>query len=111
LIQQSNALFAKKGLSAFINVSNTNWLAAYTFKNKMGEIDNGMRTLMLQEMIKRGILFQGAMVPCFSHQSADVDFFIEAMSESCEMYAQALEKGYQHYLVGEPTRPVFRKFL
>ena len=40
---------------------------------------------MLQEMIKRGVLFQGVLVPCFSHTKADVDFFIEAMTESLEV--------------------------
>jgi glutamate-1-semialdehyde 2,1-aminomutase len=56
-------------------------------------------------------LFQGVFVPCFSHTKTDVDFFAEAMSESLEVYSMALEKGYQHYLVGEPTKPVFRKIL
>lgn len=111
LIQKSNELFAKKGMSSFMSASTTNWMVAYTFKNKDGVVDNGMRTLMLQEMIKRGVLFQGVMVPCFSHVNADMDFFIEAMSESIDTYTMALEKGYQQFLVGEPTKPVFRKIL
>ena len=86
-------------------------MVAYGFKNKDGQICNGMRTLMLQEMIKRGILFQGVLVPCYSHQKTDVDFFIEAMTESLDIYTMALEKGYKEFLIGEPTKPVFRKIL
>lgn len=111
LIKKSNELFNKKGLASFLNVSSTNWMVAYTFKNKEGNVDNGMRTLMLQEMIKRGVLFQGVLVPSFSHQKQDVDYFIDAMRESLDVYSMALEKGYKEFLVGEPTKPVFRKIL
>jgi glutamate-1-semialdehyde 2,1-aminomutase len=111
LINESKALFAKKGLSEFLAVSESNWMVAYTFKNKLEQVDNGYRTMMLQEMIKRGVLFQGVLVPCFSHQKSDIDFFIEAMGESLDIYTQALEKGYEHFLVGEPTKAVFRKIL
>lgn len=111
LIKKSNELFASKGLSSFLSVSNTNWMVAYTFKNKEGQVDNGMRTLMLQEMIKRGVLFQGVLVPCFSHNTSDVDFFIEAMRESLSVYEMALENGYKEFLIGEPTKSVFRKVL
>lgn len=111
LIKESKALFAKKGLKDFLEVSESNWMVAYTFKNKLGQVDNGFRTLMLQEMIKRGVLFQGVLVPCFSHTKSDIELFVEAMGESLDVYVQALEKGYEHYLIGEPTKPVFRKIL
>lgn len=111
LIQKSKDLFQQKGMKDSINISETNWMVAYTFKNKEQQVDNGYRTLMLQEMIKRGVLFQGVLVPCFSHTKADIDFFVEALSESIDVYTMALEKGYQQYLIGEPTKPVFRKIL
>jgi glutamate-1-semialdehyde aminotransferase len=111
LIQIMKKLLATKGMTNFISVSTTNWMVAFGFKNKEGIVDNGLRTLMLQEMIKRGILFQGIFVPCFSHTQSDVDFFTEAMNESIDVYTLALENGYQHYLVGEPTKAVFRKIL
>lgn len=111
LINKTREAVLKAGLSEFILVSDSNWMVAFSFKNKAGVVDNGFRTLMLQEMIKRGILFQGVFVPCFSHAKSDVDFFIEALTESMAVYVQALEKGYEHYLIGEPTKPVFRKIL
>jgi hypothetical protein len=66
---------------------------------------------MLQEMIKRGVLFQGVFIPCFSHQKQEVDFFMEALDESLGVYSKALEAGYEKFLVGEPAKPVFRKYL
>src|SRR5438445_7553434 len=86
LIDSVNALLAKRGMQDFIAVSPTNWMPAFSFKNKDKAVDNGMRTLFLQEMIKRGVLFQGTFVPCFSHQMSDVDYFVEAFAESLDVY-------------------------
>jgi spore coat polysaccharide biosynthesis protein SpsF len=66
---------------------------------------------MLQEMIKRGVLFQGIFAPCFSHTEDDVQHFTTCFGESLEVYKCAIEQGYEKYLVGEPARPVFRKTL
>ena len=104
-------LAEKKSLSSFAQVTPTNWLQAFIFKNKKGEPCPGMRTLMLQEMIKRGILFQGILYPTFSHTKNDVDFFMEAMGESLDVMANALEAGYEKFLIGQPIKPVFRKKL
>lgn len=111
LIKSSREAIAKKGLSHLISTSDTNWLVAYSFKNRDGVVDNGFRTLMLQEMIKRGVLFQGVLVPCYSHQKIDIEFFVGAFNESLDVYTNALESGYEKFLVGEPTKPVFRKIL
>lgn len=111
LIIKARKIISNKGLSNHIEISDTNWMVAFTFKNKETKVDNGYRTLMLQEMIKRGILFQGVLVPCFSHTKSDVDFFTEALNESLDVYTNALESGFDKFLVGEPTKPVFRKIL
>jgi spore coat polysaccharide biosynthesis protein SpsF len=65
----------------------------------------------MQEMIRRGVLFQGAFVPCFSHTQEDVDYFVEAFDQALAVYKEALERGYEALLVGEPAKPVFRKYL
>ena len=63
----------------------------------------------MQEMIKRGVLFQGAFVPCFSHTKEDVAYFVEAFSQSLNVYKNAITEGYEKYLIGKPAKPVFRK--
>ena len=70
-----------------------------------------MRTLFMQEMIKRGVLFQGSFMPCFSHNEKDVAFFADAFASSIAVYKNALKEGYVKYLVGEPVKPVFRKYI
>ncbi len=111
LIKNARDLIVRKGLTSYIDISETNWMVAFSFKNKEANVDNGFRTLMLQEMIKRGVLFQGVFVPCFSHQKNDLEYFMEALTESLDVYEKALEKGFEKFLVGEPTKPVFRKIL
>ena len=88
-------------------------MPVFTFSdsdNKM-EASAGMRTLALQEMIKRGILFQGLFSPCFSHTQKDVDFFADTYNDMLQVYKKALADGYEKYLIGLPAKPVFRKFL
>jgi glutamate-1-semialdehyde aminotransferase len=110
-IQKNRAVIAKHGLEAFVQVLGGNWMPYMLFKNKQGEICNGMRTLVMQEMIARGVLFQSALTPCFSHTEADMEVFAQALDETLVVYAQALDDGYEQHLVGEAAKPVFRKLL
>lgn len=98
-------------MNNYVDYQAADWMQLFIFKNKEMKVCNGMRTLMLQEMIRRGVLFQGAFVPCFSHTDEDLDYFSRAFELSLEVYRLALENGYQAYLVGGPTKPVFRKFI
>jgi glutamate-1-semialdehyde aminotransferase len=111
MIAQCNKVIDENKLSDYISVTPVNWMQAFTFRNNKKEICSGSRTLAMQEMIKRGILYQGAFVPCFSHTEKDVAYFADAFNESLQVYKKALEDGYEKYLTGEPVKPVFRKIL
>lgn len=100
-----------KSLEKYIHLYECNWFPVLAFKGKDGNDCQGMRTLAMQEMIKRGVLFQGAFTPCFSHQKSDVDYFVNAFEEMLDIYSSALELGYEKYLVGRKCKPVFRKYL
>ena len=102
---------AAKGLSEFVSVGDTDWWPIFTFKDKEQKVSLAMKTLMMQEMIDRGILFNGFFVPCFSHTESDVEFFITALNESLSVYADALDSGYEKFLNGPVIKPVFRKYL
>ena len=106
-----NEIIASLGLTTNINISDTPWMPAFNFKNKEGNPDAGMRTLFMQEMIRNGVLFQGVFVPSYSHNNEEVEFFTTAFEQSCLVYKDALEDGFEKYLIGEPAKPVFRKYL
>ena len=111
LAAESAAAVRARGLERAITVVPCEGMPTFLFRDRSGRIDNGLRTLFMQEMIARGVLFQGIFVPTWSHTPADVAQFVDAASGALEIYARALDDGYARHLVGEPTKPVFRKML
>lgn len=107
----SRKCITEKGLEKYISVTDTDWWPIFTFKDNDGNVSLGMKTLIMQEMIRRGVLFIGTFVPCFSHTEADVEFFINALTESLDIYPMALEGGFNKFLEGPVIKPVFRKYL
>lgn len=107
----SRKIIAEKGLEKYISVTDTDWWPIFTFRDRECNVSLGMKTLMMQEMISRGVLFIGTFIPCFSHTEADVDFFINALTESLAIFEKALESGFEKFLVGPVIKPVFRKYL
>lgn len=111
LIEKCLKAIIENKLEDYVRITPVNWMQIFSFRNCKKEICSGSRTLMMQEMIKRGILYQGAFIPCFSHTEKDVNYFSEAFNDSLEVYKRSLEEGYEKYLIGAPVKPVFRKTL
>lgn len=111
LIHGCKEAILKAGVSHLVDIVPCNWLVVFNFKDKDGLLSPAMRTLAMQEMIKRGILFQGAFVPCFSHSFEDVNYFIDAFSETINILKRASIEGVETLLVGVEVKPVFRKIL
>lgn len=68
-----------------------------------------LRTLFLQETIKRGILAP-SLVVSYSHTDTDIDRTLDVIHDALFVYRKALEEGVQKYLLGRPVKPAFRKF-
>lgn len=111
LIEKCSAIIAKHALQKEIKLIGGEWMPVFTFFDQKESASAGLRTLVMQEMIKRGVLFQGVFVPCFSHTEQDVDFFAKAFDETLSVYRNALDEGFENYLIGKPAKPVFRKIL
>ncbi|GAB4139944.1 MAG: glutamate-1-semialdehyde 2,1-aminomutase [Bacteroidia bacterium] len=105
------ALLEKHQLTEYMDQLQFNWHASLGFRNSEKQPCFGMRTLFNQEVIKRGVLFQGIFCPCFSHTEADVQHILWAFDEAMEVYRKALEEGYRKYLTGPEIKPVFRKLI
>ena len=110
-VNETNKIIQEKNLTELVSLYDSNWMPILGFKNVKGEVCNGMRTYVLQELIKKGVLCQGMFIPCFSHTKADVGVFSEALDFALTNYTRISEEGYEKHLVGEPTKPVFRKYL
>jgi glutamate-1-semialdehyde aminotransferase len=111
LIMKCKMTIKNLGASHFVDIIPCNWLVVFNFLDKQGQNDSSMRTLAMQEMIRRGVLFQGAFVPCFSHTLEDVEYFVEAFDETLKVLLEAEKIGIENKLVGEAVKPVFRKYI
>lgn len=97
-------------LEQFIEVRASPWRLVTVCRDNQGRISLPYRTLFLQEMIGRGVLYQGIFLPCFAHTDEDISLILSAFQSSCEVYRQAIEHGLDGLLIGPATRPVFRKY-
>ncbi len=111
LIELCQFIVNESNIVQYIQIISAEWLPVFVFKNSNGEVSSGYRTLFLQEMIRRGVLFQGIFLSSLSHTDDDIYYFAKAFQESVKVYEKALEEGYEKYLSGEPAKPVFRKLL
>jgi glutamate-1-semialdehyde aminotransferase len=69
-----------------------------------------MKSLVQQEMIKRGILWGGFHNMSFSHTDEDVEYTLKVYREVLPILKKAVdENNVAGYLKGEPVEPVFRK--
>ncbi len=67
-----------------------------------------VKSLIQQEMMKRGVLFNGSNFICGAHTEADIDLAIEAYEASFEILSSALPDGIEGLLEGPPLTPAFR---
>ena len=68
-----------------------------------------MRTLFLQETIRRGVLMP-SLVVSYSHGDDDIDLTVEAIDGALAIYRRALDDGVERYLVGRPSQTVYRAY-
>ena len=69
-----------------------------------------MKSLVQQEMIKRGILWGGFHNMSFSHSDADIEYTLQAYRRITPILKKhSEENNVKGYLRGEPVGPVFRK--
>ena len=109
--EAARASIAAHGLDGYIEPHVASWRVVFVFKDKARQASAELRTLMLQEMIGRNVLYQGVFLPCYTHTDADIAHVIAAFDASCRVYRQALDHGVENLLVGEAARPVFRKYV
>ncbi|WBO85368.1 glutamate-1-semialdehyde 2,1-aminomutase [Hymenobacter yonginensis] len=79
----------------------------YTTRDAHGQHSAALRTLFLQETMRRGLLMPSLIVN-YSHTPAIINQVLERLYEVLGVYRRALEDGVEHYLAGEPVKSVYR---
>jgi glutamate-1-semialdehyde aminotransferase len=69
-----------------------------------------MKSLVQQELIRRGVLWAGFHNLSFSHSATDIEHLMLAYREALGVLREALSRGkVREALLGEPVEPVFRR--
>jgi len=69
-----------------------------------------MKSLVQQELLKRGILWAGYHAVSFSHGAEEIEKTLAAYREALEILHRAIEEeNIRKYLQGPPVQPVFRR--
>ena len=107
-----NEIITRHGLQSCLELIGYACFFALICRNASGHADDALRTLMMQEMIARGVLFQSVFYATWSHQQPELDVMAQAFDESCAVYKQAIAAGScDGLLIGPPAKPVFRKTI
>lgn len=79
------------------------------FSDPAGEIPMlHLKSMFQQEVIKRGILFNGNHMTTYSHSDEDIEYTLKVYREALEIFAQVLDgMSVLDALQGRPIQPIF----
>ena len=97
------------GVQGFFDLAGRPCNLVYGTRDETGQRSQAFRALFLQELIRRGVLAPSFVVS-FSHSDRDIDQTAEIAHEALCIYRKALDEGVDKYLVGEPVKPVYRRY-
>lgn len=106
-----------KGINSFAEKAGVNFRitgkpprGGISAKNANGEDDLLLKSVFLQETVKRGILYGGPVFISYSHSKEDIERTIEASCEAISVLKEAAACGEpEKFLEGEPIGVVFRQ--
>jgi glutamate-1-semialdehyde 2,1-aminomutase len=109
LYEEGNAISARRGLPAHFKIFGQPQCLLYATLDTDLKSSQGFRTLFLQETIRRGILMP-SLVVSYAHTDEDIDRTLDAIDGALEIYARALEDGFEAHLTGRPSQMVYRAY-
>jgi glutamate-1-semialdehyde aminotransferase len=106
--QRMKVILDKQGLNSQIQVFECDWMPGIDFKDASNALM--LKTIIIQEMVKQRVLFQGVFVPCYRHTKNDVEIFCIAFEKALEYLKNHLYNNGPG-LIGDPVKPVFRQIV
>lgn len=99
----------RAGVGAHVPILGPPCCLVFGSRDGEGKPSQPFRTLLMQELVRRGILAT-SLVVSYSHTEADVEATIEAFAEAFVVYRKALDEGIEKHLCGRPVQPAVRRF-
>jgi glutamate-1-semialdehyde aminotransferase len=99
------------GLGSWVEVSGAAPRIVVTIREpSLPEAGSGLaaKTLVQQELVKRGVLFNGSNFICLAHAREDIDLAIAAYGEAFALLREGLDGDLLGMLEGGLLRPAFR---
>ena len=109
LKQQAEEVIRRHDLSESVKIVGKPCCLSYATLDQDGRPSQGLRSLFLQETIRRGVLMP-SLVVSYSHSEEDIDLTVAAIDGALEVYRRALETDVDQYLVGRPSQIVYRRY-
>jgi glutamate-1-semialdehyde 2,1-aminomutase len=104
-----NAAAAEAGIAAHLSVVGRPSCQVFRTLDADGRPSQGMRTLFLAEILRRGVLGQSYVISA-AHTDADVARTVEAARAAAVTYRKALEIGRpEEFFHGRPVAPGHRR--
>jgi glutamate-1-semialdehyde 2,1-aminomutase len=102
-------VIAARGLEGHVGVFGKPCNLVYFTRDAERKDSQYFRALLLQELIKAGVIAP-SLVVSYSHSDVDIDRTVAAFDSALAVYRRALDEGVERYLVGGPTKSVYRAY-
>ena len=109
LIDGMNSISKDLGINNYFYVEGVPVSPNYVVKDREGNVSLPLRTLFSQEMITNNVLMPWIAIS-YAHTEEELNYTLEATRKSLQVVKKAIQEGTEKYLMGDPIKPVFRKF-
>jgi glutamate-1-semialdehyde 2,1-aminomutase len=109
LMEGLNSVSRENGIADYFEALGYPCSPYFVCKDATREPSAAFRTLLLQEMVRNGVLMT-YIAPSTAHGDAEINATLEAARKSCAVYARALNDGVDRFLEGPIVKPVFRRY-
>lgn len=103
------AAAVEAGVSSHVPILGPPCCLVFGSRDQHGQPSQSFRTLLMQEIIARGVLATSLVVN-YSHSPADIDATIDAFRAAFTVYRRALDEGLERFLCGRPVQPAIRPY-
>lgn len=109
LKEEGEDIIRRHGLKEYVEIVGQPCCLLYTTRDRDKKPSQALRTLLLQETIRRGVLMP-SLVVAYAHTDTDIERTLAALDGALGVYKQALETDVARFLIGRPTEPVMRAY-
>jgi glutamate-1-semialdehyde 2,1-aminomutase len=109
LVELINRVSREFGTQASLSAGGVPCSPYYATLDRDGKPSLELRTLFAQEMVRNGVLMPWIALS-YRHREAELALTEEALRAALPVYRRGLDEGCKGLLLGEPIKPVFRKY-